>query len=283
MIRKNIKTVKPLRMNMWRKVALSAWNRPNEPVIYCRTTLRPESAISFLEKVNKNSETRITMTHLIGKICGIILSEHEDLNSSILFKKAYVREGSDVFFHVSLIDENGKENLSGAKIDNCAKKTIFEISKELNREAKTIKKGEDITFLKIKKVMKLTPLFFVSALVRLTAFIQYRLNLWSPLLKTKQDSFGAMMLTNIGSLDFEEAFVPFSHYTNVNSIIAMGKIIEAPVIENGEVKVGLTQNFCWTIDHRVIDGSGGAKVLKTFKKYYENPELISEYEKNLDR
>jgi len=278
MIRQNIKVLKPLKMNMWRKVALNSWNRPNEPVIYSKVTLRPEKALAYLKELNKTNEVKITMTHFLGKVCGIVLKRHEDINSTILYKKAYVRKGSDIFFHVSHIDEDGKENLSGVKVDDCGDKSIAEIATELNREAKVVKTGNDVTFNKIKKIMKLTPMFLVNTIVRVTAYIQYRLNLWSPAFGTKQDSFGSMMITNIGSLGIEEAFVPFSHYTNVNSIIDFGKTFEAPVVENGEVKVGLSINACWTLDHRVIDGSNAAKMLETFRHFFESPENIDLYD-----
>ncbi len=278
MLKKNVKTQKKLHTNMWRKVALSAWNRPNEPVIYSRVALNPEPALKFLETLNKNSTNKITITHYLGKVCGILLEKYDDLNSTILYKNAYVREGSDIFFHASLIDKYGKENLSGAKIENCAQKTIEEIANELNHQNSKVKSGEDVTFDQIKKVMAFIPIFISGFIIKLTAFIQYRLNIWSPLLGTKKDTFGSMMITNIGSLGIEEAFVPFSHYTNVHSICALGKISEAPVVREGELKVGLVQYACWTLDHRVIDGSNAAKMLESLKLYFENPELIMDYD-----
>ncbi len=280
-MQRNIKTLKKLPTNIWRKIAISAWNNPNEPVIYSRVLLRPEKALKYIEKINREKNARVTITHYLGKVCGILLYKHPELNSSILFHNAYLRKGTDIFFHVSMLDKHGNENLSGIKIENCALKSMVEIAEEMNRFSADIKKGNDLTFRAIKKVIKLTPRFLSTAAIRVATFIQYRLNLWSPLLGTKRDTFTSMMLTNIGSLGIDEAFVPFSSYTNVSSICALGRFIEAPVIENGHVTVGTIQYGCWTLDHRVVDGSSAAKMQETFRSHFENPELIEKFEQEI--
>lgn len=281
MIKRNIKIKEKLKTNTWRKVALSAWNVPNEPVIFSRVQLNVQPALEYLEKVNKSATNKITITHYLGKVCGILLHKHPELNSSILYKHAYVREGTDVFFHVSLLDEHGNENLSGIKIKNCALKSIHQIAAEAHQNVREVKSGNDITFKKIKKTMRFIPLLFSKWIIKLTAFIQYRLNLWSPLLGTQQDTFGSLMITNIGSLGIEEAFVPFSFYTNVHSICAIGKIFDAPIVENGELKIGPIAYACWTLDHRVVDGSSAGRMLETFRTHFENPELIEKFDANL--
>ena len=279
MIFKNIKILKPMKMNTWRQIALSAWNRPNEPVIYSKIEMNAKNILLYLEEKNKTSNTKLTLTHVVGKICGIVLHEHDDLNSTILMKKAYIRKGTDIFFHVSSIDETGKENLSGVKVEDCALKSLESIAKEISHQGQLVKTGQDVTFNKIKKVLKATPMWLCRYIVAATSFIQNRLNLWSPVLGTKQDPFGAMMITNIGSLGIKEAFVPFSHYANVNSILSLGACHKGAVVVGDKIEVGTIQNACWTLDHRVIDGSGAAKMLTTFMKYYDSPELIDRFDK----
>lgn len=279
MFKSNISPLSPLPVNAWRKVALAAWNNPNDPVIYSRVLLNPEPALAYLEKINTSSSTKITLTHYLGKVCGILLHKHPVLNSSILFYKAHTRKTSDIFFHISVIDEKGQENLSGFKVKNCAMKSLESIASELNQSNQLIKKGHDVTFLKIKQIMRILPHWLTRFAIRTTTFIQYRLNLWSPLLGTQQDTFGSHMITNIGSLGIDEAFVPFSSYTNVTSIVALGRIIEAPVIRNNQVVPGKIQYACWTLDHRIIDGSSAAFIQNTFRSVFENPQLIEDFDR----
>jgi pyruvate dehydrogenase E2 component (dihydrolipoamide acetyltransferase) len=83
-----------------------------------------------------------------------------------------------------------------------------------------------------------------------------------------------MMVTNIGTLGVEEAFVPFVPYTNTHVICSVGKITEEAVYRDGEIRAGKVIKLCFTLDHRLVDGSTAAKVVKAFENYFENPELI---------
>lgn len=55
------------------------------------------------------------------------------------------------------------------------------------------------------------------------------------------------------------------------AILAVSGIIDAAVIEEGQVVAGKIMNVTLSADHRVIDGITSAKYLNTLKKYIENP------------
>lgn len=57
-------------------------------------------------------------------------------------------------------------------------------------------------------------------------------------------------------------------------ILAVGAGIERPVIKNGSVIPATLINLTLSVDHRVVDGSMGAKFLNVLKKHLENPALI---------
>lgn len=54
-------------------------------------------------------------------------------------------------------------------------------------------------------------------------------------------------------------------------IMAVGGIIEKPVVKNGEIVVGRTMKVTLSCDHRVVDGASGAAFLQTFKSMLEQP------------
>jgi pyruvate dehydrogenase E2 component (dihydrolipoamide acetyltransferase) len=56
--------------------------------------------------------------------------------------------------------------------------------------------------------------------------------------------------------------------------MAVGTIIEKPVVREGEIGVGHTMKVTLSCDHRVVDGAVGSAFLQTFKRYMENPVLI---------
>lgn len=57
-------------------------------------------------------------------------------------------------------------------------------------------------------------------------------------------------------------------------IMAIGTIVEKPVVKNGQIGVGHTMKVTLSCDHRVVDGAVGSAFLQTFKKYMENPVMM---------
>jgi len=79
-------------------------------------------------------------------------------------------------------------------------------------------------------------------------------------------------ISNLGMFGIEE----FTAIINAPDacIMAVGTIVEKPVVKNGEIVVGHTMKVTLSCDHRVVDGAVGSAFLQTFKKYLENPVLM---------
>lgn len=58
------------------------------------------------------------------------------------------------------------------------------------------------------------------------------------------------------------------------AIMAIGGIIEKPIVKNGQIVPGHTMKVTLSCDHRVIDGALGSEFLNTFKSMLENPVLM---------
>jgi pyruvate dehydrogenase E2 component (dihydrolipoamide acetyltransferase) len=57
-------------------------------------------------------------------------------------------------------------------------------------------------------------------------------------------------------------------------ILAVGAIMEKPVVKNGAIVPGHVMKLTLSCDHRVVDGATGAAFLQTFKDYMEEPALL---------
>jgi pyruvate dehydrogenase E2 component (dihydrolipoamide acetyltransferase) len=58
------------------------------------------------------------------------------------------------------------------------------------------------------------------------------------------------------------------------AILAVGGVLDVPVVKNGAVVPGKTMTLTLSCDHRVVDGVAGAEFLKTLQKYLENPAVL---------
>jgi len=79
-------------------------------------------------------------------------------------------------------------------------------------------------------------------------------------------------ISNLGMFGIEE----FTAIINPPDacILAIGGIMEKPVVKNGAIVPGHTMKVTLSCDHRVVDGATGAAFLNTFKQLLEEPALL---------
>ncbi len=267
---KNVKLTPKKNVSAWDKISVGSWKVNGDSQVYCELKLEVEPALEYLKKLNQSSPNKITITHFLGGVMGRVLKETPDLNTMIRFSKIYYREEANIFFHVA-----DKSDLSGKCIKNIDKLSLSEIANELTRSAKDIRAKKDPTFKKIKSSWRLIPSQLSKPLMGLIRFVLFGLNIHVKAFGMPQDPFGGMMITNIGSLGFDNAFVPLPPYTQVPIICALGRIGFEPVCNNqGQIESKKLVSLCFTFDHRILDGYRGSKVVEKIKNYFQNPELI---------
>ena len=83
-----------------------------------------------------------------------------------------------------------------------------------------------------------------------------------------QDS--TFTITNIGSLGGGFLAVPMINYPNV-AILAITKIRDMPIVDEGMVKIGKIMPFSLVFDHRVVDGAEAVRFGNALIKYLEDP------------
>ncbi|WP_044085621.1 pyruvate dehydrogenase complex dihydrolipoamide acetyltransferase [Lewinella cohaerens] len=76
-------------------------------------------------------------------------------------------------------------------------------------------------------------------------------------------------ISNLGMFGIEE-FTAIINPPDA-AILAVGGIIEKPIVKNGEIAVGSQMKVTLSCDHRVIDGATAAQFLNTFKDILEDP------------
>ena len=76
-------------------------------------------------------------------------------------------------------------------------------------------------------------------------------------------------ISNLGMFDIE-AFTAIINPPDA-CILAVGGIIEKPVVKNGQLAIGKTMKLTLSCDHRVVDGVVGSKFLSTFSQWNSGP------------
>jgi len=80
-------------------------------------------------------------------------------------------------------------------------------------------------------------------------------------------SGGTFTISNLGMYDID-TFIAIINPPEVG-ILAIGKIKESPVVQDGKIMAAQTMKVSLSADHRVVDGATGAQFLKRLKQILE--------------
>lgn len=85
-------------------------------------------------------------------------------------------------------------------------------------------------------------------------------------------SGGTFTVSNLGMYGIE-------HFTAIinppeAAILAVGAIIEEPIVENGQILIKPIMRLTLAVDHRILDGAKAAQFLQRLKELMESPYLL---------
>jgi len=88
-------------------------------------------------------------------------------------------------------------------------------------------------------------------------------------LRAQEFSGATFSISNLGMYDVEE----FSAIINPpeGAILAVGSVLEKPVIDHGQIRAGRRMKMTISCDHRAMDGAMGARFLQDVKRLLEEP------------
>lgn len=92
-------------------------------------------------------------------------------------------------------------------------------------------------------------------------------------LTQSQLSGGTFTVTNLGMFGID-AFTPVINPPQ-SAILGVGRIVDEPVVANGQVVAGKTLTLSLTFDHRVIDGAPAARWLQQLADALSKPQIAS--------
>jgi pyruvate dehydrogenase E2 component (dihydrolipoamide acetyltransferase) len=88
-------------------------------------------------------------------------------------------------------------------------------------------------------------------------------------LRVQELSGATFSISNLGMYDVEE----FSAIINPpeGAILAVGSVLQKPVVDDDQIRVGRRMKMTISCDHRVMDGAMGARFLQDVKRLLEEP------------
>ncbi|MBI2067587.1 MAG: 2-oxo acid dehydrogenase subunit E2 [Deltaproteobacteria bacterium] len=269
---KNFERLKNL--SSWRKLSIATWRAPNDPTVYGQLPIDFTACRAYLEKINKDSDIKITVTHLVAKAVALALRSFPDLNGIIRWRRIYIRKTVDISLQVA-IEQKGraeKPDLSAAKVENCDEKSLQQIARELKKKSESIRTGNDPQFRSTLRMLDLLPPLLLTWAVKLMVFLTFDLGLAFPRLGLPRDPFGSAMVTSVGMLRVPSGFAPLVPLSRVPIIVCAGEVKDQPWVIEGQLVVRPVLDLSFTFDHRFIDGLTGSRMANYLRGIIENPD-----------
>jgi pyruvate/2-oxoglutarate dehydrogenase complex dihydrolipoamide acyltransferase (E2) component len=268
----NLDLVRKKRLSPFRKIAIGTWQTAYDPSVYGALTLRMEEALRYLEEFRQATGKHATVSHLMVKAAAAVLEAMPDANAVLRFNRIYLRQRIGVFFQIAMEDpRTGELDLSGALIHDPETKSLEDIVDECTEIVARVRGAKDMNLESTRTMFRHVPHWFLNRLLKMISFFSYSLNLDLRWMGVPSDPFGSIMITNIGSLGLEEAYVPLVPYSRVPLLVALGSVEDAPVAESGQIVCGKIMRVSATFDHRILDGSHAATMAKVLKEWIEHP------------
>ena len=260
-------------VSSFRKIAIGTWRTAYDPSVYGTIELRMESAIRYIHEFREKTGKKLTVSHLLAKAAAMVLLECPDANALLRWNRVYLRQRIGIFFQVVLTDEGaGKADLSGATLYDVEKKSLSEIYDEFNDKVAAVRARKDPALEKSRQTFLGIPYLALNFVLRLISFLSYTLNLDLSRFGLPHDPFGSMMITNIGTLGLDTAFVPLVPYSRVPILLAVGAVKDEPIVDHhGQLAVGKLMRVNATFDHRFIDGFHASVMARVLREWIENP------------
>lgn len=259
-------------LSSFRRLALGTWRTAADPSVYGSLTLRMDPALAYIDAFRAATGRHLTVTHLFARAAAAVLEQVPDANALLRAGRLYRRRRIGVFFQVAMKDPaTGRLDLSGTTIHDPQRRTLVELCDDLEARFAEVRADGDGAISRVRRMFSHLPLPAIPALLRLTSFASYTLNLDLGWAGVPRDAFGSVMITNVGALGLEEAYVPLVPYSRVPLLLALGQIREAPVARGGQVIIERVMKVCATLDHRVLDGAHAAAMAEILRAWIEDP------------
>ncbi|MDG0815972.1 2-oxo acid dehydrogenase subunit E2 [Bdellovibrio svalbardensis] len=244
------------RIGFFRKVALSLWHSGGDPSVY-----------GFLDLDLTDSSIEKSPLPFVLKSLAEVMKKHRELNSILRFGKLYYREQVNISVLVH-IEEQQRSDLSFAHLTEVDKMSLQEIRESLGASIPQIRARKDPRLHRAFQILNALPSFLMKPFLKLFSFAVHDLNLDLTRWSLPKDPFGAVIVTNVGSLGLRHALVPLVPFSKAVMMVAVGEVSQQPKVINGEIVVRSILPLGVTFDHRFFDGAHAAKMLRDFEAHF---------------
>lgn len=213
----------------------------------------------------------MTLTHVAIRIMAEAIRACPEINGVILGRNLYLRDSVDVCALVAL---DGGRDLSAAKLPDTDTLSVVDIARVLQEKASRIRRHKDPELQRTQRMLARLSCANVGRMMRLLDFLVYRVGLDLEWAGVPRDQFGSAVVTSVGMLGIDLAYVPLVPITHVPLFVLLGEVSKRPAVVGDQVVPRDMVTITCTFDHRFIDGSQAAVLARITRESFQRPERL---------
>jgi pyruvate dehydrogenase E2 component (dihydrolipoamide acetyltransferase) len=253
-------------VSSFRKLAIGSWETAYDPTVYGTLTVRMDRALAYMEAFQAKTGVPLTVTHLVLKALAEGLRRCPDANAVLRFSRIYLRQRVTVSALVARPGSGGTR-LVPVRVVDADRKGLRELAAELDAALR-----EDPAAQRGWRLVQRVPSPLLHLFTRCVSFLAVTLNLDLGRFGLPKDAFGAAVVTDVGALGLDTAYLPLVPFTRVPVFLAPGAVRRTAVVdEQDRVVVGSVMSVNASIDHRFIDGYHAGLIASTIRECLEDP------------
>jgi pyruvate dehydrogenase E2 component (dihydrolipoamide acetyltransferase) len=145
--------------------------------------------------------------------------------------------------------------------------TIESIKKNVLEKSQQIRAHKDPHLGPLLKIVRFLPKWMLKRFLGLYSFLIYEFDTRLGIKFIPHKPFGAVIISNVGSLGIKKALLPLVPLARASMMISIGKASPEARVVDGEICIRDIVHLGITFDHRLFDGSHlrrCSRILRTF-------------------
>lgn len=270
---KHLSLKKIQNLTTYQRLAIGSWKSAKDPSIYGWHDIDYTQATEFVSQIRKEKNIKLTPTYLVAQAVSLVFASHPALNTLLRWGMLYQRNKVSFSF-LTAIDSGkdlfGRLNLSACIVRDITSFNLQKLHNSLSEKIERTKQNKDELIQAQNQLLKKIPTPFMRYFLDISSFLLYTLNIRFKGLP--EDPFGSLMISNLGQVGIDNAFIPLVPYSKVPVFIAIGLVKPRPVVtKDREIIVRDVLRLNYTIDHRYIEGKSLAVMEKMLFLAFKNP------------
>ena len=249
-------------------------NRCNAEV-YSYETIDVTDLLKYLDKVNKNSEQKITLFHAVVTAIAKTIYNRPLLNRFVAGKRFYDRNYISISFVAkNKLEDNAEERLIILKTNY--NMNLFDISNKILTSVQKTRKENSNELNNTLSLVTMWP----RCIINIIMWIFRKLDYYGLVPKSISDTdpnYSTVLLSNLGSIKASCCYHHLNNYGTNSVVSTIGVIKEKNILDKqGKVKTRKYVDISFTLDERIADGVYFAKSIRLLKYILENPRLLED-------